>query len=1008
MSYQKITPEQFLEQMEQYSKWYSDLPQLAQEILDYVSGGTSTMPQLNNHHAWYFSSAVNLLNLPDAWTEMDKNIIKLIVQHDQNWQKGKPNPDYYFGRRFMDWVEEVIREYPQKNYFPLVVDELKRNGLNDACILEDTISELKYVLMDREGGLTGVGEYVLSFLPEKESQILGWVKSNNDSSLNTLLGFLLKHREQTVEDRIENFLEVYNGYYSQTYISVSNIELLLQHNAQKYEPAIKKALHAGGIGAASTYEAFEALAKHLPDEYESKRLEAGFTYLITQKKEANPDPIPTGYWYYSEGSKRIPPANPNEYWKYIPYCVYIIDYLLEKDPVNAKTAAVEYLKDNTSVKSEFLTTLEKHLQGDAVDILIEGIYADPGKVDSDYFRTLLGILSKYDYKRHEEKVWALTRHKSKRLREIVAVTLSKLGDSSIAKAEQLLADKKGDVRQAGALILSLIGTDTAKSILSNALNAEKNDDARDVMLQALGEKLFEGASEETIKEMVAATKKRGKIEKPVEDWLLEKDLPALYYKSGDRVDENTIRFLLYRMGRSKDIRPDIEAKPLLLQLDREKSGDFAKKLYELFIQKGSDSKQKYLLALAGLLGNDDLVDKLKAQVNQLVEANRGKMGEYTVQALALIGSNKALRAVEFLSRKYKSKNRNVGAAAMDAFKIAAEELNISFYELADSIIPDFGFEGLFKSFVAKDQEYRAFIDTDFKLAFFDEDNRKFKSLPKGTAKEIQDEFKEIGKEVRDIVKSQSGRMEQYLVIQRKWDVETWQGFFTGNPIMFVYAVRLLWGAYDAQGNLLYPFMVMEDTSLINLDDEEVMLEDGVQLGMVHPLSLSEDDLQAWKTKLFDYGMEPIFPQLDRAIVRVEDKDQNVKISNEFDKKKISSYAFGGQMEKLGWARGSVVDGGYVSGYYKAFPESAIEVFIETDGIYVGGYYEDSAYLSRLYFVKMGAVAIGNYTYDEPSNEKDERLIAFGDVPAIIYSEVMSDLKQVIIPEEKQQEELQEA
>ena len=38
--------------------------------------------------------------------------------------------------------------------------------------------------------------------------------------------------------------------------------------------------------------------------------------------------------------------------------------------------------------------------------------------------------------------------------------------------------------------------------------------------------------------------------------------------------------------------------------------------------------------------------------------------------------------------------------------------------------------------------------------------------------------------------------------------------------------------------------------------------------------------------------------------------------------------------------------------------------------------------------------VGSYVYDNPSDESDDRLIAFGAVPPFVYSEVMGDLKRI--------------
>jgi hypothetical protein len=197
-------------------------------------------------------------------------------------------------------------------------------------------------------------------------------------------------------------------------------------------------------------------------------------------------------------------------------------------------------------------------------------------------------------------------------------------------------------------------------------------------------------------------------------------------------------------------------------------------------------------------------------------------------------------------------------AATESFTIVAEELGISPYDLADQIIPDFGFEGLFKTFEVEGQEYRAFVNQDFKILFLNEDNKTLKALPKGTPVDLQEEFKEIGKEIKDIVKSQTPRLEQYLIIQRQWDTEKWQSLFLNNPIMFVYATRLIWGAFNDQKQLLFTFKVQEDQTCINQDGDEVAFEEGQMIRMVHPLILETETINYWSEVLEDEGLSPAF------------------------------------------------------------------------------------------------------------------------------------------------------
>ncbi len=541
---------------------------------------------------------------------------------------------------------------------------------------------------------------------------------------------------------------------------------------------------------------------------------------------------------------------------------------------------------------------------------------------------------------------------------------------------------------------------------------------------------------EAVKSAVTLAEKQGKLKKKAANWLNTEGSVLSYKNSEEVLDSATIAFLFYRMSQAKDVRTDIEARPLLSLIDRETSAPFAKWLLDAYFQNGADAKLKWCLTLGAILGGDAEIAFLQRNIVSFVENNRGKMAENVVKALALQGSQRALRAVDFFSRKYK--NKSIGKAALEAFDVAAEELNMTPHELADSVIPDFGFDGLFKEFDANNEQYRAYISNDFKLAFLDEDNKNLKALPKGTSAALKDEFKEIGKEIRDIVKSQSSRLEQYLVIQRRWTTDKWEGLFLTNPVMFIYAVRLIWGIFDDKGTLISVFRCQEDQSLTDAEGNEIdfnelkiknselkiaentpntegsflelkvknsEFQDGrllqitnnlitnnrLQIGIVHPISLDTETIDFWKNDLLDNGVEPIFPQLNRRVIALEPMDKSVKMSDAFDGVEIGGYTFLSRMDKAGWVKGSIGDGGGILSYYKEFTEvGLVAIVMQTGGLSVS-YYDVNAEIGNLMFVNKEGVRFGSYMYDEPSKMNDPRLVAFGDVPPIVYSEVMANM-----------------
>ncbi|MCU0436472.1 MAG: DUF4132 domain-containing protein [Raineya sp.] len=974
------------------------------DVKKYLTGNLKNVPKVpsNSYYGWYFNELVEMLTIPSEWGARNELAFNVLTQSGI-WQD--------LSYTFWYWVERVGNEHPKEGVLAFLWPKLIANGLKEADLFKDFVYRSYYYLMNDKNKPTSQGEFVLQKIAEDEKMV---VKAFCDYqySAEYLVRLLVHNRPEVAEKNVKDFFKV--SYLNQGGV----IDTFLGKDAKKYEKDAY-AIISKKTDPKEKIEGFEILDKHFPKKYDEERLKILYEYLNWYTNEVNNSK--SSYFY--ESYQNIYNKK-GEYVDYMPMSAFIVDKLLQSDFNNFKPYLEKFVAETSRFNEQIVKAVEKNLKQDSIPLLFTMLKADGKKNGRSFFKTAFEAIQKHDFTAFEDTLWELAKGKNKGVRELVAVTLSKQKDKAIPNAEKMLLEgKNADTRQSGALILSLIGNEKTKKILMKALNAEKSDDARDLMLTNLADKLYKKAGEKEVAEMVTYAKERGKLDKQAEKWIDESKLPALHFQSGKKLDLDTVRFLLYRMGRAKEMKSDIEAKVVLNLIDRSKSGAFAKEIFNLYLGNGADSKQKYCLALAGLLGDDEVVQTLRSTVQrwaentlkwfqddkgtwqQSGEGARLKMAEYAVGALALIGSNKALRAVEFFSRKYRSKNKNIGEAAKNALKTAAEELGISPYELADSIIPDFGFEGLFKTFDIKGAEYRAFIDNDFKLAYFDENNKKLKSPPKGTPEELKTEFKEIAKEVRDIVRSQSDRLEQYMVIGRRWTKENWERFFLGNPIMFVYAIKLIWGEFDKNGKLVNAFYCSEDTTLLNLEDEEISIEEENMVGMLHPLHISEQERRQWQDKFYDLCIETIFDQMNRAVHSITDTDKNLFISNHFSGRKVDARAAVGYFEKLGWQRGSVVDGGMVSAYRKSFEEAGVDAMIEVDGIYMGWYEYDDARTGRLFFVKTGSVQFGSYTYDEPSDDKDKRLIPFKDISDIIYSEIMGDLEKIAPkPEEEQKEQ----
>lgn len=436
--------------------------------------------------------------------------------------------------------------------------------------------------------------------------ILEKLKANEK---DTLQGFYYYHyaisyllqllflKEPQLAEKLANKLIKHSGFERG-----SIIDKYLDYDAKKYEQECLKIIN-NQKDVKSKIDGYSLLNKHFKGKYEDKSLELWYEYLDWYVQETTNSQRS----YFYENTHYIYDKKGN-YQGSMPLSAYYLDKILEKDRDNGIAYFSKFIESTSRFNAGIVSTLDKHLKQEAVPFFFKFLRADGKKNNRNFFKTTFDAIGKYNFDTYQDELWEVAKGKNKSVREMACVTLSKLKDKAIPNAEKMLLEgKNADTRQAGALILVLIGNEKTKKILLKALNDEKSDDARDLMLANLADKLYKKVDEKVVAEMVAYAKERGKLDKPAEKWIDESKLPDLYFLSGKKLDADTKRFLLYRMSRAKEMKSDIEAKVILNLIDRNKSGAFAKEIFRLYLGNGADAKQKYRLALAGLLGDDEVV-----------------------------------------------------------------------------------------------------------------------------------------------------------------------------------------------------------------------------------------------------------------------------------------------------------------------------------------------------------------------------------------------------------------
>jgi hypothetical protein len=207
--------------------------------------------------------------------------------------------------------------------------------------------------------------------------------------------------------------------------------------------------------------------------------------------------------------------------------------------------------------------------------------------------------------------------------------------------------------------------------------------------------------------------------------------------------------------------------------------------------------------------------------------------------------------------------------------------------------------------------------------------------------------------------------------------------------------------YGADGRLQAAFRALEDRSLTNVTDEAFKIpdSDGMTVGMIHPLELTPDERDAWLNHLADYNVEPPLEQLERPVVFPGDEEKNARLSTKYCGREINVMSFRSRAERHGWQRGLVGEGATIWCYHKSFPGAGADAILELEDFYLGLDMDSEITLGKFCFVRTGIV-LHDDERAEFVAEDDEKLIRFGEVPPVVFSETVSDLERIAAQEEE--------
>jgi hypothetical protein len=557
------------------------------------------------------------------------------------------------------------------------------------------------------------------------------------------------------------------------------------------------------------------------------------------------------------------------------------------------------------------------------------------------------------------------------------------------------AGGRGQLADAAIDYLRSVKRKGMASVIAEALESAPPERASRVRAEILDreEKVFEPLDAETTPGWLSdAIKLTGETKKStLPGWASASMLPPLTV--GDRrLSDEQVDLLLQRLAAT----PVGQKHPLFTAIrdnvPKSARDEFAWKLFQYWQEGGFAPKEKWAMGAIAHIGDDGCVLKLTPRIRAWPGESQHARAVFGLECLRAIGTSVALMQLAGIAQKLKFKG--LKARAEEFVEEIARERGLTRDELEDRVVPDCGLdENGRREFPFGPRSFSFVLGGDLKAMVRDEAGKLRPNLPDPNAKDDAelartsvDEWKLLKKQIKEVATIQAGRLEQAMVTGRRWDAGDFDALLARHPLMTHLAQKLLWAGFDAKGTRVATFRVTEERDFADPEDEGVTLDGVANVGIVHPLELTEAERARWGEVLGDYEIVPPFPQLGRTVYGLEPGEESADAIKRFAGLKLPAPSLVFTLEKLGWDRGQAMDAGCFDEHSKQFPSADVTAVCGYDGAVGMGFIDpnESLVVKSVHFCK-GMRSPSGYGWDL------KNALKLHQVPPIVISEVLADL-----------------
>lgn len=342
--------------------------------------------------------------------------------------------------------------------------------------------------------------------------------------------------------------------------------------------------------------------------------------------------------------------------------------------------------------------------------------------------------------------------------------------------------------------------------------------------------------------------------------------------------------------------------------------EFAWDLFEAWWAAGAPSKDAWALTSLGLLGDDSTAHRLGPRALRLAKEGARQRALAMVDLLIGFGSDTALMHLNHLAERCtRAMVRNRAAEGLDT---VAAQRGLSRIELADRLVPTLGLdEGRTLDFGPR--QFHIGLDETLAPHVKDAQGARLKDLPKprqsddvAKADAAVLRYRRLKSELKALARVQVARLEQAMVMQRRWSLEDFQTLFVRHPLTRELAARLLWTVSDASLQPIETCRIAEDGTLADAHDERYDPPAQAQFSISHPLLLPPPLRETFGRQFADYEILQPFAQLMRETFVLTPHEAGCACVSRVQGREIATGAAIALLDR-GWRRGLAEDGGMI-------------------------------------------------------------------------------------------------